>query len=129
MSSKRVFVFGSNEAGRHAEGAALVAYKKHGARYGMSYGHYGDSFAIPTKDHEFYPVELKRIQQYVQGFLAYAAGHPELTFQITCVGCGLAGYMDEQIAPMFIDATGNCLFDDRWNVILGDSYSYWGTHV
>ncbi len=125
--NKRVFVFGSNESGRHGKGAALVAYKKHGARYGLSFGHYGDSFAIPTKDQELNPIELARIEYYVHGFLAYAEGHPELTFQVTCIGCGLAGYLDHQIAPMFVNAPGNCLFDDRWYPILGDCYSYWGT--
>jgi hypothetical protein len=127
MINKRIFVFGSNEAGRHGKGAALVAYKKHGARYGSSYGHVGNSFAIPTKDQELDPIELCRIRQYVQGFLAYAEGHPELTFQVTCIGCGLAGYQDEQIAPLFRSATRNCLFDDKWFPILGADFSFWGT--
>ena len=127
--SNRILVFGSNEAGRHGKGAALVAYKKHGARYGLSYGHCGQSFAIPTKDQELYPIELRRINQYVEGFLAYAAGHPELTFQITCIGCGLAGYEDHQVAPMFLKATGNCLIDDKWHEFLGDSHNYWGTYT
>lgn len=132
--SKRIFVFESNEAGHHGAGAALVAYKKHGARYGVSYGHVGDSFAIPTRDQDIKSLELPRIAQYVQGFLAYAAGHPELTFQVTRIGCGLAGFKDAQIAPLFRDATKNCLFNDLWfDPLIGDHpslahlYSFWGT--
>lgn len=132
---KRVFCFGSNEAGRHGAGAALTAYKKHGARYGVSYGHVGDSFAIPTKDQDLKPLELWRIGQYVQGFLAYAAGHQrDLTFQVTQIGCGLAGFTAQEIAPMFKGATSNCLFDDLWfDAFLGGHpslahlYNFWGT--
>lgn len=126
--SERVFVFGSNEAGRHGKGAALVAYKKHKARYGMSYGHVGDSFAIPTKDQELKPLSLERINQYIQGFLAYAAGHPELTFQVARIGCGLAGFTNQEIAPMFLMASWNCHFDDAWAPIIGDRHIYWGTY-
>lgn len=127
MMAKRVFVFGSNEAGIHGAGAALVAVKKHGARYGMSYGHVGDSFAIPTKDQDIKSLNLGRIEMYIDGFLAYAAGHPELTFQITQVGCGLAGFKAKDIAPLFWGASHNCLFDDKWEEFLGSTYNYWGT--
>jgi hypothetical protein len=120
-------VFGSNEAGRHGKGAALVAFKQYGARYGMSYGHVGDSFAIPTKDRELRPLPISRIGQYVQGFLAYAAGHPELTFKVTRIGCGLAGFADREIAPLFVEATRNCLFDEAWHPYLGDDRNYWGS--
>lgn len=136
--SKMIFVFGSNEAGMHGAGAALEAYKKHGARYGKSYGHYGDSFAIPTKDENIVSLPLDRIDSYVEGFLAYARGHRKLLFQVTCIGCGLAGFKHEQIAPMFITAPANCLFDDAWRPWLGDYIpqaqtkpkaprGYWGT--
>lgn len=127
-----IFVFGSNEAGRHGKGAALEAYKKHGARYGMSYGHYGNSFAIPTKDASLKFLPIARIRMYVLGFLSYAEGHPERTFQVTRIGCGLAGFQDIDIAPMFRDAPLNCLFDEQWREWLGDHLqgrdSYWGTH-
>ncbi len=126
--SKRIFVFGSNEAGIHGAGAAHTAYKIHGARWGKSYGHYGDTFAIPTKDENIVTMPLERIQKYVQGFLAYAEGHRKLTFQVTRIGCGLAGLKDNVIAPMFEEAPMNCSFDTHWEQFMRSStHSYWGT--
>jgi hypothetical protein len=124
--SNTVLVFGSNEAGLHGAGAAKAAYKKHGARWGASYGHYGDSFAIPTKNCEIEPLLCSRIAEYVQDFLAYAKGHRKLTFNVTQIGCGLAGFTKEQIAPMFMGAPSNCEFDSAWKEILGPGYTYWG---
>ena len=123
MPSK-VFVFGSNESGIHGAGAAKFAYEKKGARYGKCYGHYGDSFAIPTKDEDIGPMPMLRIEQYVRGFIAYATGHRKLTFEVTAIGCGLAGYEHKDIARMFFGAPTNCIFDARWKPFLGDSYSY-----
>jgi len=125
--AKRVFVFGSNEAGIHGAGAAKYAYEKKGARYGFSYGQSGDSFAIPTKDERIQTLPLENVTAYVYGFLAYAIGRRKLTFQITRIGCGLAGFKDEQIAPLFAGAPKNCLFDEAWRPWLGDTVSYWGT--
>ena len=125
--SKKVFVFGSNAAGVHGAGAAKTAYQKHGARWGMSYGHCGDSFAIPTKDEYIETLPTDRIDLYVKGFLAYAKDHPKLIFQVTRIGCGLAGLKDSEIAPMFTGAPTNCHFDLEWQPFLGDKYDYWGT--
>lgn len=124
---KQVFVFGSNEAGIHGAGAAKYAYEKKEARYGKGYGHHGDSFAIPTKDENIQTLPLERIAQYVEGFKAYAAGKRKLTFQVTRIGCGLAGFTDKQVAPLFKDAPKNCQFDEAWKPYLGDEYTYWGT--
>lgn len=132
---KVIFVFGSNEGGIHGAGAALFAYQKKGARYGKGFGHYGNSFAIPTKGvlkdgknctvgdtlPEF------RIRQYVSGFLAFAQGHPDLEFEVTRIGCGLAGMSDEVMANMFRYAPSNCSFDTAWKPFLGDDHKYWGT--
>lgn len=125
--AKPVFVFSSNEAGIHGAGAARTAYQKHGARWGFSYGHQGDSFAIPTKDSELEPLGLHRVKQYVDGFLAFAAGHRRLDFHISRVGCGLAGFTDQQIAPLFKAASFNCHFDEAWKPILGPLHNYWET--
>lgn len=125
--SKQVFVFGSNEAGIHGAGAAKTAYEKHGARWGKSYGHHGDSFAIPTKDENIDTMPIDRIKGYVEGFLAYAEGHRKLTFKVTRIGCGLAGIHDEEIAPMFTLAPKNCLFDSKWSEFLPNDAQYWGT--
>lgn len=124
--AKTVLVFGSNAAGIHGAGAAQDAYKKHGARWGFSYGHMGDSFAIPTKDESLQTLEIVRIWQYVQGFLAYAIDHRKLKFKVSRIGCGLAGYKDHEIAPLFKGAPLNCEFDNRWAQYLGESYTYWG---
>ena len=126
--TKPIFVFGSNEAGIHGAGAALVAYKSHGARFGKCYGQYGDSFAIPTKDALIAStLPIARIKQYVEGFLAYAAGQKESTFKVTRIGCGLAGMIDTEIAPMFWSASSNCLFDSVWKPHMLTSQKFWGT--
>lgn len=122
--AKQIFTFGSNEAGLHGAGAALFAYKNKGARYGDGYGHRGDSFAIPTKDEDIQSLPIEMIAAYVCGFLAYATGKRKLSFFVTRIGCGLAGYKDEDIAPLFIGAPLNCMFDSKWQPYLGDSYTY-----
>lgn len=122
--AKTVLVFGSNEAGIHGAGAAAFAYAKRGARYGFSYGHSGDSFAIPTKNEDIRTLPLDMINAYVCGFLAYATGKRKLKFMVTRIGCGLAGYKDADIAPMFVGAPKNCMFDIKWKPWLGDSYDY-----
>lgn len=127
--SKMILVFGSNEAGIHGAGAAKTAYEKHGARWGFSYGHMGDSFAIPTKDDNIQTMPLNRIENYVKGFLAYAKGHPKLTFKVTRIGCGLAGLKDEDIAPMFIGGQTNILYDEDWKDFLTDDSKFWGTFL
>jgi hypothetical protein len=126
MANKKVFVFGSNEAGIHGAGAAKAALQLHGAIFGKSYGHYGNSFAIPTKSELIETMNIERVRDYVTGFIAYARGHRHLTFIVTRIGCGRAGFKDREIAPMFFDAPKNCQFDKTWEPFLGDSVEYWG---
>lgn len=109
-----IFVFGSNEAGRHGKGAALWARQYAGAIYGQGEGRQGNSYAIPTKDKTLNSLTLDRIQFYVTRFLAYARAHPELEFQITPIGCGLAGYDPAEIAPLFQAAPPNCTLPEGW---------------
>lgn len=109
-----IFVFGSNLAGRHGAGAALYAAKNHGAKYGVGVGRTGNSYAIPTKDSSIRTLPLDSIQPYVTEFLEYASNHPELEFQVTKIGCGLAGYTEADIAPMFTGAPSNCHLPDGW---------------
>jgi hypothetical protein len=130
MKSKPIFVFGSNEAGVHGAGAAKDAYKNHGARWGMGYGHYGSSFAIPTKDRNIETLPLATIRDYVKGFMAYAKGHPDLEFHVTRIGCGLAGLKDEDISFMFMWGPSNLYFDEAWVKHMQDGIhkpKYWGT--
>jgi len=103
----RVFVFGSNLAGRHSKGAALFALQKHGAVYGKGEGIQGRSYAIPTKDAKLNSLPLSEIVTHVQKFLDYAQYHKSVTYLLTPIGCGLAGYKYSDIAPMFKDAPKN----------------------
>lgn len=123
-----IFVFGSNLAGRHGAGAAKFARQYHGAIYGQGIGRQGNSYGIPTKDHRLNTLSLPQIKNHIQEFLDYATTHPELTFQVTRIGCGLAGYTDEQIAPMFYYAPDNCQFDTAWKPYLRKACNYWELH-
>ena len=109
-----IFVFGSNLAGRHGAGAALFARQHHGAILGQGSGRQGNSYGIPTKGMHLEVLPLTMIKAHVLTFLDYAKAHPELTFQVTKVGCGLAGYKESEIAPMFRDAPENCSLPDGW---------------
>lgn len=101
---RRIFVFGSNLAGRHGKGAALYARQHRGAIYGQAEGLQGRSYAIPTKDGSLRTLPLDVIRGHVERFVAFARLRPELTFQLTAIGCGLAGYRPWDIAPMFENA-------------------------
>lgn len=109
-----IFVFGSNLGGRHAGGAALHAHKHHGAVWGQGVGHHGGSYALPTMDESFQPLPLDVIESHVRAFMDYAAIHTDLEFQVTKVGCGIAGFTEDQIAPMFRGAPFNCQLPDGW---------------
>jgi hypothetical protein len=109
-----IFVFGSNLAGRHGKGAALYARQHYGAVYGKGLGRTGDAYAIPTKDRYLKTIPLPEIRNYVDDFIVYARQHHELTFIVTRIGCGLAGYRDDNIAPMFVGAPTNCVLPVEW---------------
>lgn len=109
-----IFVFGSNLAGRHGKGAALYARQHHGAIYGQGIGRQGNSYAIPTKDAQLNTLPLAKIRRYVIEFRMYAERHLELQFEVTRIGCGLAGYTDTDIAPMFKNAPANCHLPAGW---------------
>jgi len=111
---KHIFVFGSNLAGRHGKGAALDARLYHGAKYGQGIGLQGCSYGIPTKDRGLNTLPLNTIKSYVDDFLSFVKAHPEMQFNVTKIGCGLAGYQDKDIAPMFKDAPDNCVLSPEW---------------
>lgn len=120
-----IFVFGSNLAGIHGAGAAKYAVHKHGARYGVGEGRTGNAYALPTKNQKIRTRPLHEIEESIQTFLQYARENPDYTFKVTRIGCGLAGYRDNQIAPNFIHAPSNCTFDRAWQPYLGDAVNYW----
>jgi len=109
-----IFVFGSNLAGRHGAGAALHALKHKGAVLGVGVGLRGRSYAIPTKDERLRTLPLARIKPYVDAFVLFARCHPEMQFEVTRVGCGLAGYADHNMAPMFRHSPSNCILPVTW---------------
>lgn len=113
--SEPVFVFGSNLAGRHGKGAALWARQNRGAVYGVGNGRMGNSYAIPTKNDHLRTLPIEVIREYVDQFLAYAAMRPCEQFQLTPIGCGLAGYTREQIEPLFAYAPSNVLWPPEWS--------------
>lgn len=101
LQPNEVFVFGSNLAGMHGGGAARVARKFFGAVMGQGGGLQGQSYAIPTMQGG-----VETIGPYVDEFVAFAAAHPEMKFYVTRIGCGIAGFTAEEIAPLFKDALG-----------------------
>jgi hypothetical protein len=113
-----VFVFGANEAGIHGKGAAKDAVEHYGAVYGQPFGLQGRSFAIPTKDENLKSLPLMWIKWYVSKFLEYARTSPGLTFVVTRIGCGLAGYKDKDIAPLFAGAPKNVMLPRGWDDVV-----------
>ena len=109
-----IFVFGSNLAGRHGKGAALYAKVHKEAKYGQGVGRQGNSYAIPTKDEKLQTLPIDEIKPHVDDFINYAKSNPNLDFEVTRIGCGLAGYSDEDIAPLFKEAPDNCFLPDGW---------------
>ncbi len=101
LKENEVFVFGSNEAGIHGAGAAKLALDKFGAKFGQMFGMQGQSFAIPTKDMTIQTLPLYKIHLYIQVAEAHFISHPTKIFLVTEIGCGLAGYTPEDIAPLF----------------------------
>jgi hypothetical protein len=99
LKENEIFVFGSNLKGMHGGGAARIAYEEFGAIWGQGVGLQGQSYGIPTM-HGGVDV----IKPYVDEFVNFAKSHPELKFLVTRIGCGIAGFTDEEIAPLFKDA-------------------------
>lgn len=114
----QIFVFGSNLAGRHGAGAAKFARENHGAIYGYGEGIQGNSYAIPTKDIDIKTLPLEEIKKFVEEFKKFAAENDRYEFNVTRIGCGLAGYKDHQIAPMFRGSPSNCNLPREWRVFL-----------
>jgi hypothetical protein len=99
LKENEIFVFGSNLKGMHGGGAARIAFEEFGATWGQGVGLQGQSYGIPTM-HGGVDV----IKPYVDEFVNFAKSHPELKFLVTRIGCGIAGFTDEEIAPLFEDA-------------------------
>jgi hypothetical protein len=106
LKPNEIFVFGSNRAGRHGRGAAKDALK-FGAKHGVGEGICGKTYGIATKDRDLNVLSLREIEINVARFIRTAKAWPGLTFLVTPIGCGLAGYSPKDIAPMFVGAPAN----------------------
>lgn len=118
-----VFVFGSNEAGIHGLGAALVAKNNFGARVGVGVGYMTRGgtkhcYAIPTKNKAIKSLSVSVIHRYIEQFVLFSRSHSYATYYVTRVGCGLAGHKDSMIAPLFADCGDNVIFPEEWKSYL-----------
>ena len=111
LGEDEIFVFGSNSQGAHMGGAARVAQEKFGAIWGIDEGLQGKSYAIPTME------GLENLAPAVQRFTSFARQHKELKFLVTAIGCGIAGFRDKEIAPLFAEAI------DVPNICLPESFA------
>lgn len=125
LAPNEIFVFGSNLQGLHAGGAARFAMKL-GAKWGKGVGIQGQTYAIPTLDAPGGMggrLSVNAIGGYVKKFVHYAKKHPELTFLVTEIGCGIAGFSVDQIAPLFsvaIPYENICLPERFWAKLIGE---------
>ena len=106
-----IFVFDSNLQGMHAGGAARIAYNNFGAIWGQGVGLQGQSYGIPTMQGG-----VETVRPYVNEFIQFAKDHPELTFLVTRIGCGIAGFTDAEMAPLFEKAHNieNVVLPEGW---------------
>ena len=120
LKPNEIFVFGSNLAGAHAGGAARIAHEKFGAVWGQGVGLQGQSYAIPTMQGG-----VETIKPYVTEFIRFAKEHAELTFLVTRIGCGIAGFTSEEIAPLFYHAMDvpNIILPEDFAQIINDVFS------
>ena len=118
---KKIFVFGSNREGRHGAGAALHAQRYYGAQYGNPRGRQGDSYAIVTKElrRSKPKVSLAEVASQVDEFIRYARRRRRsCRFLVSAIGCRLAGFSPEQIAPLFAAAPGNVFLPPEFVAVL-----------
>ena len=129
LTPNEIFVFGSNLAGSHGGGAARLAYNRFGAIWGQGVGLQGQSYAIPTMQGG-----VETIKPYVDEFIEFARQHTEYIFLVTKIGCGIAGFKDEEIAALFDHAVDveNIILPKEFADIINDrqerfirSFDYW----
>lgn len=111
LGPRDIFVFGSNLQGQHGGGAARMAFQKFGAQWGVGVGPTGQCYAIPTMHGG-----VAAVKPYVDQFISYAASHPEMRFLLTRVGCGIAGFRDSEMAPLFngVQTLSNVTIPREW---------------
>lgn len=115
LKDNEIFVFGSNLQGSHGGGAAAIAAKKFGAIWGQGVGLQGQSYAIPTMHGG-----VAEIKPYIDEFIEFAKQTPNLIFLVTRIGCGIAGFTEEEMAPLFAkgaNVENVYLPDTFWEII------------
>ena len=125
LKENEIFVFGSNEAGRHGKGAAKTALK-FGAIYGRGKGQNGNTYAIPTMNYSITKsVPMNKLEKCIRDFIKYTKKHPQYTYLVTKIGCGLAGLKVKDIAPLFEEAfniDNIYLPQEFWRIIMHNIY-------
>jgi hypothetical protein len=114
LKPNEIFVFGSNQGGRHAGGAARLAKEKFGAEEGVGEGLTGQSYAFPTLTVDFEKVSKASLERSRDRFFAAARKHPDKIFLLTKVGCGIAGFAEDEIQPLFTNAPQNVVLPEDW---------------
>jgi hypothetical protein len=111
LAPGEIFVFGSNLDGHHGGGAARIAFRKFEAEWGVGVGPTGQCYAIPTMHGG-----VEAIRPYVDDFITYVQTHPSNRFLLTRIGCGIAGFQDREMAPLFAEAweLPNVAFPKAW---------------
>lgn len=117
LEPNEIFVFGSNDVGNHCGGAALLAYQKFGALMSVGRGPQGQSYAISTLNLDHKRVELFDLELQIMTFLEVATKNPHKCFLVTKIGCGIAGFKEEEMIPLFYK---HCAIPD--NVILPEGW-------
>lgn len=121
LDQNEIFVFGSNLSGVHGAGAAKTAHLFFGAEMGKGVGLVNSTYAIPTKDENILTLPLDKIIPYIEDFKQFANENQHLKFILTRIGCGLAGYKDEEIGPLFKGSPNNVIFPNEWLVYNKDN--------
>lgn len=121
INEKQIFVFGSNLSGIHGAGGAKMAHRFFNAEWGVGVGLTGGCYAIPTKDYNISrTLKLEEIKIYIDDFIETAKHFSEYDFLVTKIGCGYAGYCDNEIAILFkdaIDVQNIFLPNSFWNIL------------
>lgn len=114
LAPNEIFVFSSNLAGRHGAGAARQAHKQFGAQMGCGEGITGSCYAFPTLDETLRQLPIHRIEQAREALFSECRSRPTLRFLLTKVGCGLAGYPEEQMSVLFTNPPANLILPEDW---------------
>lgn len=114
LEPNEIFIFGSNLAGEHAGGAAKIAHEKFGAEWGIGEGLSGQTYAYPTLERDYHKRGVRGLEAARDRLAATARALPEKTFLLTKVGCGIAGYDEDEIKALFSDMPSNIVKPLGW---------------